>query len=72
MSSGSSPILEGDTDTADVGVVTVSANGVYHFDTPSGFVPYATFGLGFGHVSLDLPISPTIRTPSSQSTSAVA
>jgi opacity protein-like surface antigen len=49
------PDLEGDTSAADLGVLTLSANGVYHFDTTSGYVPYATFGLGVGRMSLDLP-----------------
>ena len=49
------PDLQGDTSSEDIGVVTVSGNGVYHFDTTSGYIPYATFGLGIGRVSRDLP-----------------
>lgn len=49
------PDIEGDSSAADIGLLTVSANGVYHFDTPSGYIPYATFGLGFGRASFDFP-----------------
>jgi opacity protein-like surface antigen len=49
------PDLEGDTSSVDIGLVTVSANGVYHFDAGSDYVPYATFGLGFGRASFDFP-----------------
>jgi OOP family OmpA-OmpF porin len=48
------PDIVGDTDNVDLGVTTFSANGVYHFDTQTKFVPYATFGLGFGNMSLDV------------------
>lgn len=46
------PDTVGDTDALDVKVITFSANGVYHFDTGGIIVPYATLGLGFGHVGL--------------------
>jgi opacity protein-like surface antigen len=49
------PDIEGDNSAADVGLLTVSANGLYHFDTASGYIPYATFGLGFGRASFDFP-----------------
>jgi opacity protein-like surface antigen len=49
------PDIEGDTSSADVGLLTVSANGLYHFDTGTAYVPYATFGLGFGRASFDFP-----------------
>jgi OmpA-OmpF porin, OOP family len=48
------PDIVGDTDAVDIGITTFSANGVYHFDTQSKIVPYATLGLGFGHVGLDV------------------
>jgi len=48
------PDIVGDSDRIDLGVTTFSANGVYHFDTQTKFVPYATFGLGFGHMGLDI------------------
>lgn len=49
------PDIEGDVSETDIGMVTVSANGLYHFDTGTGYVPYATFGLGFGRTSYDFP-----------------
>jgi OmpA-OmpF porin, OOP family len=48
------PDIVGDTDSLDVGITTFSANGVYHFDTESKIVPYATLGLGFGTTSIDV------------------
>jgi OOP family OmpA-OmpF porin len=48
------PDIVGDTDSVDLGVTTFSANGVYHFDTETKFVPYATLGLGFGNMGLDI------------------
>jgi OOP family OmpA-OmpF porin len=48
------PDIVGDTDSVDLGITTFSANGVYHFDTQTKFVPYATLGLGFGSMSLDV------------------
>jgi opacity protein-like surface antigen len=48
------PDIVGDTDAVDFGITTFSANGVYHFDTQSPVVPYATLGLGFGHMGLDI------------------
>jgi OmpA-OmpF porin, OOP family len=48
------PDIVGDTDAVDIGITTFSANGVYHFDTQSKIVPYATLGLGLGHVGLEL------------------
>jgi opacity protein-like surface antigen len=48
------PDIVGDSDRVDLGVTTFSANGVYHFDTQTKFVPYATFGLGFGNAGLDI------------------
>jgi OmpA-OmpF porin, OOP family len=47
------PDIVGDTNNVDLGITTFSANGVYHFDTQSKIVPYATFGLGFGSMSID-------------------
>lgn len=44
------PDTVGDTDLIDSRVTTFSANGVYHFDTGGILLPYATLGLGFGHV----------------------
>ena len=41
------PDINGDTDNVDLGITTFSANGVYHFDTQTKFVPYGTFGIGF-------------------------
>jgi opacity protein-like surface antigen len=49
------PDIEGDSSAADVGLLTFSANGVYHFDTATGYIPYATFGLGLGRASFDFP-----------------
>lgn len=46
------PDTVGDTDLIDTKVTTFSANGVYHFDTGGIVLPYATLGLGFGHVGL--------------------
>ena len=40
--------------TTPPAVETFSANGVYHFDTETKFVPYATIGLGFGNMALDI------------------
>jgi OOP family OmpA-OmpF porin len=48
------PDIVGDTDSVDLGITTFSANGVYHFDTQTKFVPYATLGLGFGSMGLDV------------------
>jgi OOP family OmpA-OmpF porin len=48
------PDIIGDTDDVDLGITTFSANGVYHFDTQTKFVPYATLGLGFGSMGLDV------------------
>ena len=48
------PDIVGDTDNVDLGITTFSANGVYHFDTQTKFVPYATLGLGFGSMGLDV------------------
>ena len=48
------PDINGDTNNVDLGITTFSANGVYHFDTQTKFVPYATFGIGFGSASLDI------------------
>lgn len=48
------PDIAGDTNGVDIGVQTFSANGVYHFDTGSAIVPYATFGLGFGRTHADV------------------
>jgi hypothetical protein len=49
------PDIEGDISALDISVFTFSANGVYHFDTGTPYVPYATFGLGFGRASFDIP-----------------
>lgn len=49
------PDIEGDSSSADIGLLTLSANGVYHFDTGTAYVPYATFGLGVGRASFDFP-----------------
>jgi OOP family OmpA-OmpF porin len=51
---GHIPDIVGDTDAFDLGITTFSANGVYHFDTETKFVPYATLGLGFGNMGLDI------------------
>jgi OmpA-OmpF porin, OOP family len=51
---GHIPDIVGDTDAFDLGITTFSANGVYHFDTETKFVPYATLGLGFGNMALDI------------------
>jgi opacity protein-like surface antigen len=48
------PDLEGETDDVDLGVTTFSANVVYHFDTATQYVPYATAGIGFGRQSLEI------------------
>lgn len=48
------PDINGDTNNVDLGITTFSANGVYHFDTQTKVVPYATFGIGFGNASLDI------------------
>lgn len=48
------PDIAGDTNGADVNVQTFSANGVYHFDTRSAVVPYATLGLGFGRTHAEI------------------
>jgi OmpA-OmpF porin, OOP family len=48
------PDIAGETNTADISVQTFSANGVYHFDTRTAIVPYATFGLGFGRMHVEL------------------
>lgn len=47
------PDIIGDDDLIDVRVTTVSGNVLYHFDTQTAFVPYATVGLGFGRTSFD-------------------
>jgi OmpA-OmpF porin, OOP family len=47
------PDIAGDTPDLDISVQTFSANGVYHFDTRSAVVPYATLGLGFGRIGVD-------------------
>lgn len=47
------PDIEGDVSSTDIGMLTLSANGVYHFDTGSPYVPYGTFGLGIGRTSYD-------------------
>jgi OOP family OmpA-OmpF porin len=51
---GHIPDIVGDTDEFDLAITTFSANGVYHFDTETKFVPYATLGLGFGNMALDI------------------
>jgi OOP family OmpA-OmpF porin len=48
------PDLEGDTDAVDLSVTTFSGNLVYHFDTGTLYVPYATVGLGFGRQNLEI------------------
>lgn len=50
------PDIAGESSAVDVSVQTFSANGVYHFDTRTAIVPYATLGLGFGRVSADIAI----------------
>ena len=45
--------VAGDTDALDWSVTNVSANAIYHFDVRR-FTPYATFGIGFEHSSLDI------------------
>ena len=48
------PDIVGDSNDIDLGITTFSVNGVYHFDTQTKFVPYATLGLGFGSMGLDI------------------
>jgi opacity protein-like surface antigen len=48
------PDAFGGDDTKDLGLVTLSANGVYSFETGTKFTPYATLGIGFGHEHLNL------------------
>jgi OmpA-OmpF porin, OOP family len=47
------PDIAGDSSDVDISVQTFSVNGVYHFETRSKVVPYATLGLGFGRTSAD-------------------
>jgi opacity protein-like surface antigen len=52
------PDVAGDNDALDVKVTTLSGNVLYHFDTGTNIVPYATVGLGFGRTSFDLDNGP--------------
>lgn len=52
------PDIQGNSSAIDVGLLTLSANGLYHFDTGTDYVPYATFGLGVGRASFDFPNDP--------------
>lgn len=54
------PDIVGETNEVDVSVTTFSANGVYHFDTGTTIVPYATLGLGFGRTSAEFLDDPDI------------
>ena len=45
--------VAGDTDALDWSVTNVSANAIYHFNVRH-VTPYATFGIGFEHSSLDI------------------
>jgi opacity protein-like surface antigen len=48
------PDAFGGDDTKDMGLVTLSANGVYSFETGTKWTPYATLGIGIGHEHLNL------------------
>ena len=54
------PDIAGDNNDVDISVQTFSANGVYHFETNSKVVPYATLGLGFGRTSADFTTLPDV------------
>jgi opacity protein-like surface antigen len=45
--------VAGDTDIVDWSITNVSGNAIYHFDVPR-VTPYATFGIGFEHSSIDV------------------
>jgi opacity protein-like surface antigen len=57
------PDVVGGDSNIDQRVVTLSGNGVYHFNTGTNITPYATLGIGIGHTSL------TIKTPPETETS---
>ena len=49
------PDIEGDVSETDIGMLTLSANGLYHFDIGNDYVPYATFGSASAATSYDFP-----------------
>ena len=57
--------VAGDTDVVDWSITNVSGNFLYHFDVWHSITPYATFGIGFEHSSIDPDPDPLALFPPS-------